>query len=386
MSEAWVVAGAGPWITLAGRQLGKTGLATEFMRARFEHELTSHLKPPSIKPMDDYADIVAALGGDNQAFAGKTVLLTGSQGFLGRLYQAYFAYLNEHVLEEPVIVWCIDRDLEPRAEGLNLWRTWDISQPRPEGWTFEGLDYIICAAGLASPAAYSARPFDTIAVSVAGTDNILKLAKDLNVKSVLCFSSSEIYGDPDVVPTPESYLGRVEIYSERACYDYGKLTLEVLCHLHHTRNGVPVKVVRPFNVIGYTANDGRVLPNSVARLLRGEKLRVFLPGTQTRTFCWFTDFIAGSIKVLLHGDSRPYNIGNSDNEISMKALMYKLENLHHVVDAIEFIEPTAVYKTEPMRRCPDITRARALGYAPQVSLDDALARFWGWASVNYPKS
>ncbi len=146
-------------------------------------------------------------------------------------------------------------------------------------------------------------------------------------------------------------------------------------------------MIRPFNVVGpLNGSDGRVIPGHIDRLLKGDKMRVFLPGTQTRTFCWFSDFIVATIKVLLHGDNRPYNIGNPDNTISMLDLAHKLEKIAGVENCIELITPSEVYRTEPMRRVPDITRARQLGYSPKVSLDEALGRFWAWAKKEYPRS
>ena len=140
----------------------------------------------------DYADIVAALGPDNQAFAGKIVLLTGSQGFLGRLYQRYFEYLNGHVLRERVKVICMDSAPRDSREHRPLHfhhLTRDIASPHGFDLTAGGeTDYIINAAGLASPQAYASRPFDTINVSVQGTDNILKLAKTLKCSVQELFS------------------------------------------------------------------------------------------------------------------------------------------------------------------------------------------------------
>lgn len=352
-------------------------------------ELTPVPKSPTIKPMDnDYANIVEALGPDNQAFAGKTVLLTGSQGFLGRLYQQYFKYLNEHVLNEPVKVICMDNMVAGQVAGSGpLYIQDDITNSA----AFSGLrpaDYVICAAGLASPRAYESRAFQTLAVSVQGTMNVLEYCCAHGIKRPLFFSSSEVYGDPDAdaVPTPETYVGRINTHTKRSAYDLGKMCIQTLVDDANAKWNLDAQVVAPFNIIGPSGEDGRVLPTMVGKLLRGEKIKVFLPGTQTRTFCWFSDFVAGSIKVMLHGDGFPVNVGNSDNEVSMLDLARKLEALSGRTDAIELVPPTAVYKTEPMRRCPDITRARGLGYEPRVSLDEALVRFWGWASVNYPKS
>lgn len=329
----------------------------------------------------DYHEIATALGKDNAEFAGTTVLLVGSEGFLGQLFQRYFVFLNSEVIHPPVRVVCMDN--QPRRDPLPpqfSYVQWDITRPVAPVLSF---DWVINLAGLASPKAYSTYPLETVRVSVQGTDNLLALARDVKARAYLGFSSSEIYGDPTVVPTPESYLGGVEPHCERGCYDHGKLMLENLCYIYHTRHGVNTKLVRPFNVLGYMANDGRVVPGHCAKLVAGQRLTVYAPGIQTRTFCWFTDFVAGCVKVLLHGDNRPFNLGNDRNEIGMLDLARKLEAIAGKRDIIDVVHPTKVYSTEPMRRCPDISRARSLGYEPQVQLDEALERFWAYAREAY---
>lgn len=346
---------------------------------------------------DDYRDIVEALGPDNQAFAGKTVLLTGSQGFLGRLFRAYFDFLNREVLSAPMDVICLDITSGPfnssypheshYGDDISSDRGWFDSHLDWESSKGRHPDYLLNLAGRASPKAYSEAPLETIDVSVDGTKHMLRLAIKYGIKTYLGCSSSEIYGNPTVIPTPESYLGGVDAFCERGCYDVSKLQLESLCYVYNTRHNVNTKVIRPFNVVGpLKGSDGRVIPAQVERLLKGEKMKVYLPGDQTRTFCWWSDFVVGTIKVLLHGDNRPYNLGNPANTISMLDLARKLEVIAGRENAIELIPTSAVYATEPMRRVPDITRARQLGYEPKVTLDEALKRFWEWAQANYPKS
>lgn len=338
--------------------------------------------------MDDYEYIVRELNSSNTEFDGKTILLCGSQGFLGRLFQDYFNYLNDKVLSNKCRVICIDQMVHEIIHPNFSYVQCDITNLEDLydklGKSRKSIDYLINLSGRASPASYSVYPLETIDVSVQGTRNILDLATEFGIKSVLMFSSSEVYGNPTIVPTPEVYLGGVETYCERACYDHGKQMLETLCYIYQTRFNTNVKVVRPFNILGYCVNDGRVVPNSVNKLLKGENLTVYLPGTQTRTFCWFSDFIIGSIKVLLYGDNKPYNIGNDLNEISMLDLANTLQSIAGLSNKIKLVEASRVYSTEPMRRCPDITKARKdLGYDPKIKLDDALICFWNWAKKEY---
>ncbi len=340
----------------------------------------------------DYDYIVRALGEDNQAFAGKTVLLTGSQGFLGRLYQVYFKHLNEKVLKESVRVLCADNLVAGTSFGGDDTFThlvWDISQEPSimirDALDAHEIDYLICAAGLASPRVYLTRAFETLSVSVQGTMEMLKLCRDRKISKSLFFSSSEVYGSPDIVPTPETYVGRISTHTKRSAYDLGKMCIQTLCDDANEKWGVNAKVVVPFNVFASGRSDGRVIPGHFESLMAGRKMRVFAPGDQTRTFCWFSDFLVGSIKVLLHADLSPVNIGNDLNEVSMLDLARRIEKVTGMTDMIELVEPTAAYVHEPRRRCPDLTKARTmLGYQPQVSLDEALQRFWDWARINYP--
>lgn len=338
--------------------------------------------------MNDYERILEDLGGLEESFAGKNILLTGSEGFLGQLFKEFFRYVNK-TISSPCRVISIDKfggdeyGEEPfiRINIANDWAVHDIFCH--EELRGRRINYIINAAGIASPRNYEKYPEATMDVSYLGTKNILRLASLFNAE-VLCFSSSEIYGNPTKVPTPESYVGRVEIYSDRGCYDIGKMALEELCYIYRKLHGVNSQIVRPFNVVGYMKNDGRVVPTFFEKLIRGEDIQVFEPGQQTRTFCWFTDFIVGAIKVLLLGDGKPYNIGNPNNEISMLDLAHKIESVAGFKDKVKTVPTIDVYKTEPMRRCPCIERARRdLQYEPKVELDEMLVKFWIWAKENY---
>jgi UDP-glucuronate decarboxylase len=343
---------------------------------------------------EDYEYIVRELGADNQAFAGKTVLLTGSQGFLGRLYQEYFKYLNKRVLDKPVRLLCADNLVAGTSFGGDATfahLVWDISQEpsimiRDVLNAYE-IDYLINAAGLASPRVYLTRAFETLSVSVQGTMRMLELCRDRKIGKSLFFSSSEVYGSPDLVPTPETYVGRISTHTKRSAYDLGKMCIQTLCDDANEKWGINAKVVVPFNVFAAGRSDGRVIPGHFESIMNGRKMQVFAPGDQTRTFCWFSDFLIGSIKVLLHSDGFPVNIGNDLNEVSMLDLARRIEKVIGMTNLIEMVEPTAAYIYEPRRRCPDLTKARTqLGYSPKVSLDEALARFWEWAKEEYPKT
>jgi UDP-glucuronate decarboxylase len=259
---------------------------------------------------------------------------------------------------------------------------------KPIEW--EGpVDYIIHAAGIASPFYYRAYPLETLEVAITGTRNMLDLATKHRARMAF-FSSSEIYGDPDSrhVPTSESYRGSVSCRGPRACYDESKRVGETLCHIYHETFGTHSTTIRPFNVYGpgMQEADYRVLPNFASRIKAGQPLNVYGVGTQTRTFCYITDAIVGFLLTLTRGVSgEAYNIGNPLPEISMRDLVLMIERVLGRPVAHNVIEyPDSYPADEPLRRCPDIRKARLqLKYEPRVTLEDGLRRFLAWTDQNY---
>jgi UDP-glucuronate decarboxylase len=341
----------------------------------------------------DIAEIVSGLGPDAAKFSGKTVLLTGGRGFLGRYFTETFAALNDGVLDDPVRLVVLDnlitagdagRDMPeiPGVEFINH----DVIQP----FSYDGpLDYVIHAAGIASPFYYRAYPLETLEVAITGTRHMLELANARGARFTY-FSSSEIYGDPDPkhVPMAESYRGNVSCQGPRACYDESKRVGETLCNIFHTTNGTETNVIRPFNVFGpgMQETDYRVLPNFASHIKAGRPLNLYGSGNQTRTFCYITDAMIGFLKVALKGVAgEAYNIGNPEPEISMQGLVDCIEGVLGKKLARNVIEyPDSYPADEPMRRSPDITKARRqLDFAPSVSLEDGLGRFLNWANGIY---
>ncbi|HJN24466.1 MAG TPA: NAD-dependent epimerase/dehydratase family protein, partial [Rhodospirillales bacterium] len=203
----------------------------------------------------DIEEICQRLAEPARDFAGKTVLLTGGRGFLGRYFMEIFARLNETVLDKPVNLVALDNLITAGKEGAEIpemanvrFVNHDVTQP----FDWEGpLDYVIHAAGIASPYYYRAYPLETLEVAITGTRRMLELA-DAHGARFVFFSSSEIYGDPDPkhVPMAESYRGNVSCQGPRACYDESKRVGETLCYIYHTTNGTRTNTIRPFNVFG----------------------------------------------------------------------------------------------------------------------------------------
>ncbi|HEX9780126.1 MAG TPA: NAD-dependent epimerase/dehydratase family protein [bacterium] len=342
----------------------------------------------------DIAEIAEGLGEDAQRFAGRHIVLCGGAGFLGRYFTSVFAHLNDRVLKTPCRVLVYDNLITSGELGAD-WKVQngirfirhDIIAPLA---LEEPADYVIQAAGIASPYYYRKYPLETLEVAISGTRNMLTLGRAHPLQGFLFFSSSEIYGDPDPrhVPTGESYRGNVSCLGPRACYDESKRLGETLCAVFHERFGVPAKIVRPFNVYGpgMQETDYRVLPNFASRIIGGRPLTVYGQGTQTRTFCYITDAITGFLKVLLDGISgQAYNIGNPVPEISMKELATLMEQVAGRPLEMRLIEyPDAYPADEPQRRCPDIAKAaRQVGYRPRVELLEGLTRFMRWAEQRY---
>lgn len=321
-------------------------------------------------------------------FAGKTFLITGAFGFLGRYMVSLLKYLNEEILEEKAHALLLDNFItgyEQRVisdKNLNFHRH-NVIEPFD---TPEPIDYIIHAAGIASPAYYTKFPIETMDVGTVGTRNMLDLACRKGVKSFLFTSSSEVYGDPDPkhVPTAEDYYGNVSITGPRSCYDESKRFGETMCLAYWQVYNVPVKMVRPFNVYGpgIRPDDYRVLPNFIEHALRKESLPIHGRGHNTRSFCYIADAIEAIFRVLFskeHGES--FNIGNPSPEISVKDLAELVAKAMPYPVEIRHIDPPhAVYATsDPKRRCPDITKLQErTGFQPKYSLNNGLKRTIQW--------
>ncbi len=345
--------------------------------------------------LEDLNSLVKGVAYDVKALSGKTVVISGGAGFLGSYLVATLAKLNRRVLTKPCRVISIDN-------YITGWPTNFLMKIRDKNLTFlhgdvrllptidEPVDYIIHAAGLASPYYYRKYPLETIESAIWGTKNLLELARLKQAKGVVLFSSSEIYGNPDpqFVPTPETYTGNVSSVGPRACYDESKRLAETLCITYHQLYQVPAKVVRLFNVYGpgMKHTDYRVIPTFIYRGLKKQNLPVHDQGIQTRTFCYVTDALRGVFKVLVSG--RPggvYNIGNDKPEVSMYELAMTVATLlNNGVKPRRKKYPAAYPAGEPQRRCPDLTKIKTeLGYTPKVSLTTGLKRTISWFKDYY---
>ena len=339
------------------------------------------------------ARVAQRLGESARVFEGKTVLITGANGFLGQYFLETFVYLNRSFFKTPCEIVAADSHITNTTTNDTLgtlpyrFLLQDVSKPFP---VEEKPDYILHAAGIASPMYYRRFPLETIDVATLGTRSMLELARKSKSQGLVYFSSSEIYGDPDManVPTAETYNGNVSSIGPRACYDESKRLGETLCAVYHQQFGTRVMIVRPFNVYGpgMKEADYRVLPNFANSIKAGKALNIYGTGLQTRTFCFVEDAILGFLQVLLSGQSgEAYNIGNPSPEISMRGLVELITKISPRPVMCEFIPyPESYPAGEPMRRCPDIAKAaRDVGFAPGVDLEQGLRIFLDWTEHAY---
>ena len=342
---------------------------------------------------EDIKAIALGIGSDASKLSGKNLLITGGAGFLGNYFLSTLDFLNKNILDEPCKIISVDNFITGLKYNIEHSKNFkaikhDVTIPLK---VEEDIDYIISAAGIASPRFYRKFKIETIDVGVLGTKNMLELAKEKNVKSMLYFSSSEVYGDPDprFVPTPETYFGNVSCIGPRANYDESKRLGETLCVNYFETYKIPVKMVRPFNVYGpgMRMDDYRVIPNFTANVFRGEPIPVYGDGNSTRTFCYVTDALVGFFKVLFSDyNGEPFNVGNDKEEVSIIELAEIMSEIFDSKVEIAKVDgPNDAYaKADPKRRCPDLTKIRTkLSYAPKVNLRAGLKRFVRWAAEEY---
>lgn len=344
---------------------------------------------------EDIAQIVDSIADIVKKLEGKTVLVTGGSGFLGKYIVGTIQHLNKNKFKKPCKLISIDNNITsvnsnyykiPKNDYI-IFKKRDVTKPIS---IKSSIDYIVHAAGIASPIYYQKYPLETINVAVDGTKNLLNLAVQKKVKSFLFFSSSEIYGNPtpDAIPTKETYNGNVSCIGPRSCYDESKRLGETYCMNYFAIYNTPIKIVRPFNIYGpgMRPNDYRVISSFIYNALHKKPLLVHLKGKQTRTFCYISDATVAIFKVLLsEQNGEVYNIGNDEKEIDMNELAHTLNHVFDKKLVINHIPYPKDYPGgEPQRRCPDLHKIKKnLGYKPAVLLKEGLARTYTWCKLNW---
>ncbi len=344
---------------------------------------------------DDWQRVEWDLGPQANALYGTRVLLTGAGGFLGFNFLHFFSYLNQKrsATQLPIRVVAVDNFLRGKSRWITDLskadrhievRESDVTRPwPPDDMAF---DSIIHGASIASPTFYRQFPLETLDANVTGLRNMLDLARVAKVKSMVFFSSSEIYGDPPAheIPTKESYRGNVACTGPRACYDESKRLGETLCYIYAQKYRVPVKIIRPFNNYGpgLRLTDRRVLPDFCADALAGRDIVLYSDGKATRTFCYSSDALTGYLLVLLSThEGEAFNIGCEAPEVSMYELAIIVSQAAGSNRGVvcRRSEDKEYLTDNPQRRCPDLSKAKALlGYQPKVDLRTGIARLLEW--------
>lgn len=338
--------------------------------------------------------------------SGGRLLITGGGGFLGYyLVQSALHWNERHAHGGKIDLVVYDN----YARGVPAWlealrghrhlelRRHDMINPLPSD--IGPFDYVIHAAGIASPIFYRAQPLKCIDANINGLRNLLDYAvrqrdKGRPLSGFLFYSSSEIYGDPvaSAIPTPETYRGNVSCTGPRACYDESKRFGETLCVVYARQEQLPITIARPFNNYGpgLKITDGRVIPDFARNIFAGQDIVMLSDGKPKRTFCYATDAITGYYKVLVRGAAgEAYNIGIDKPEISVgelaelaaraarevcgyrgKVVLGRCTEADYLVD-------------NPNRRCPVIDKARSeLGFDPKMGIEDGIYRSLIWYSHN----
>ena len=304
-----------------------------------------------------------------------TAVVTGGAGFLG-------SHLCDYLLARGYRVICVDNLESSKLENLahirdeNFVFTYhDVIEPI---WIDEPVDVVYHLAALASPIDYLRQPLHSLKVGSYGTHNALGLAKWKRARFLLA-STSEVYGDPQVHPQPETYWGHVNPIGPRGVYDEAKRYAEALTMAYHRQQGVDTAIVRIFNTYGprMRPNDGRAIPTFVRQALASQPLTVFGDGSQTRSFCYVDDLMRGLFALASSDEHLPVNLGNP----SEFTILELAETVIRLTGSTSEIVYEALPEDDPQQRQPDITRARQiLGWSPEIALEEGLRRTLGLTS------
>ena len=309
------------------------------------------------------------------------IVITGGSGFVG-------SYLCEKLINDGHKIIVIDNLLTGSTENINDLLDNEnfsfIEQDVQDHIEIEDkVDYVLHFASAASPKAYTEHPVNTLKAGSVGTINTLGLAKKHSAEYLLA-STSEVYGDPLISPQNEEYWGNVNPNGERSMYDEAKRFAEAAVATYSRSYGLKTKIVRIFNTYGprMQLNDGRVETNFIVQALRNENITIYGDGTQTRSFSYVEDTVAGIISLMNSTEYDVFNIGNP-NEMTVGKLAEKIIELTDSTSEIKYLE---LPNDDPKQRKPDITNAKTkLNWEPKVNLDEGLAKTITWVEEQLSK-
>ena len=319
---------------------------------------------------------------------GKTILVAGGKGFLGTYFVNVLNQINE-TLSTPMKIVIMDNLITSKDKKNNpSSNVTFVEQDISESFDFQDeLHYIIHAASIAAPPTYRKFPIKTVDVNYQGTRNLLEIARKKKIKSMLFLSSSEIYGDPEFVPTPESYVGRVSCTGPRACYDESKRLAETVSVLYFQQYKIPIKIARPFNVYGpyLNLNDGRIIPDFMRNAIKKSEIVIHSDGSPTRSFCYVSDAMRAFFRLLFSNhDGIICNVGN-DEEISVNGvadMIQKTIGKPISIKTVKSNDPNYT-KDSPQRRCPDLSLIKkSVNFTPKINFEEGLKRVYKWYKGN----
>ena len=341
----------------------------------------------------DCDSIIVDIAPSLRRLSGSRILITGASGFLMSYVVDVIARWNETANDAACQILALDNfrtgspDRLAHLDGREdvTFIEHDVVEPLELAGP---VDWIVHGASVASPSKYRRYPLETLDANITGTRRMLEVALEKDSEGVVVMSSSEIYGDPDsaCIPTSEEYNGNVSCTGPRACYDESKRVAETLSSIYHRNFGVPVKIIRPFNVFGpgQRLDDKRIIPDLMSAIIHKQPITLYSDGTATRSFCYVSDAVRAITTILVadHTQGLAFNVGSDEAEISIRDLAEVVCKISRDLMQIEWAtvryaeSDDADYTTDnPRRRCPDLTRVRqAIGYAPKVDLRDGLAR------------
>ena len=302
------------------------------------------------------------------------ILITGGAGFIGSHLIDKFISKKYNIIVIDNLLTGTKKNLDPFLKNENF--TFLNLDVQNHIEISQDLDYVLHLASAASPKAYTQHPINTLKAGSIGTINTLGLAKAKNAKYLLT-STSEVYGDPQISPQPETYWGNVNPNGVRSMYDEAKRFAEAAVASYNRIYNLDTRIVRLFNTYGpkMKINDGRVVTNFISQAISGEDITIYGNGDQTRSFCYVEDTVSGIIKAMESDSSEVFNIGNP-NEITILHLAEKVISLTNSKSQIKFVE---LPEDDPMQRNPDITKAnQKLNWYPEVLLEDGLMKTIEW--------
>lgn len=306
-----------------------------------------------------------------KSMEGKTVLVAGAAGFVPSTLSEFYLNLGANVIGLDNFITGSESNIEILSKFKNFsFIKSDIINPLPE--IKEKVDFIFSMASPASPIDFNEIPIEILRVNSEGTRHLLELAKDKNAR-FLEASTSEVYGDPEVHPQVEEYVGHVNPIGPRSCYDESKRYAESLTMNYNWKYGLETRIIRIFNTYGprMRPNDGRVIPNFITQAMRGDDITIYGDGSQTRSYCFSTDLVEGIHRVMMSNDSSPFNVGNPD-EYSVKDTAELIINVLNSKSKLSYHD---LPKDDPKRRCPNISKLQKVSdFNPSIGFEEGIAK------------